>query len=142
MRYSPGFKSRMVQRMTGPEPISANSLADETGVCQSTLSRWSREASYEVKKRGNGVQRSSDPSESRPVRPEDLPAAEKLRLLREASELPDDKLGAFLRSHGLHQAQLDEWRQKALDALQKPKKARRSMAGREAGARACRRALP
>lgn len=113
----------MVQRMTGPQPISANLLAEETGVCQSSLSRWSRAASYEVKKRGNGVQRSSEPNESEPVRPEDLPATEKLRLLRESLELSDDELGAFLRRHGLHQAQLDQWREKALEALQKPKRA-------------------
>ncbi len=37
----------MVQRMLGPDPISANKLGEETGVCQSTLflylkrkSRW------------------------------------------------------------------------------------------------------
>jgi len=126
VRYSTGFKARMVQRMLGPDPISANKLADEAGVCQSTLSRWSREASDEVNKRGNGVQRSSDSNESRPIRPEDLPAAEKLRLLREAGELSEEDLGAFLRRHGLHKAQLEEWNQMALQALQKPKRARSS----------------
>lgn len=116
----------MVQRMLGPDPISANKLGEETGVCQSTLSRWSREAPNEVKKRGNGVPRPSGSNEPRPVRPDDLPPAEKFRLLREAGELADEDLGAFLRRSGIHHAQLDEWRRQALEALQKPKKARRS----------------
>lgn len=116
----------MLQRMLGPDPISANKLAEEAGVCQSTLSRWSREASDQVNKRGNRVERPSDSNESRRVRPEDLPAAEKLRLLREAGELSQDDLGAFLRRHGIHKAQLEDWHQKALQALQKPKKARSS----------------
>ena len=116
----------MVQRMLGPDPISANKLGEETGVCQSTLSRWSREAPDEVKTRGNGVPKSSDSSESCPVRPDDLPPAEKFRLLREAGELSDEDLGAFLRRSGIHHAQLEEWRQKALEALQKPKRTRSS----------------
>jgi WD40 repeat protein len=111
--------------MLGPHSISANKLGEETGVCQSTLSRWSREAPDEVKKRGNGLPRSSDSNESRPVRPDDLPPAEKFRLLREAAELSEEDLGAFLRRNGIHHAQLDEWRQKALEALQKPKGARK-----------------
>ncbi len=95
----------MVQRMLGPDPISANKLGEETGVCQSTLSRWSREAPDEVKKRANGVPKSSDSNESRPVRPDDLPPAEKFRLLREAGELSDEDLGAFLRRKGSHRDQ-------------------------------------
>lgn len=127
MKYSNGFKARMVQRMTGPDPISATKLAEEIGVCQSTLSRWLLEACTEVK-RGNGVERTTHATASRPVLADDFPAAEKLRLVREATELSDEELGAFLRRHGLHQAQLEEWRHKveeaALEALQKPRRGR------------------
>lgn len=63
------------------------------------------------------------------MRPNDLPPAEKLRLVKEAAELREEELGAFLRCHGLHEAQLEEWRRKieeaALSALEKPKKSRR-----------------
>lgn len=63
------------------------------------------------------------------MRPEDLPAAEKLRLVREAAQLSEEELGAFLRRHGLHEAELEEWRRKveeaALGALQKPRKGRK-----------------
>ena len=123
MRYSTGFKSRMVRRLTGPGCISANKLADDVGVSQNTLSRWLREASKEKKvKRGNH-------SQPRPVRPDDLSPAEKLQIVMEAANLPEDKLGEFLRRRGLHETQLEEWRQKieeaALGALGKPKKTRR-----------------
>jgi transposase len=40
MKYSNGFRARMVQRMVGPEGIGAIKLAEEIGVHQTTLSRW------------------------------------------------------------------------------------------------------
>ena len=57
-----------------------------------------------------------------PLRPDDLPPQEKLRLVTEAAQLSPEELGAFLRRHGLHEAQLEEWRRAAVGALQKPKK--------------------
>ena len=44
MKYSDGFKARMVQRVAGPEAISASALSKEVGVQQPTLSRWLRQA--------------------------------------------------------------------------------------------------
>ena len=116
----------MVKRLAGPRRVSANKLAEEVGITQNTLSRWLREAS-EVEKRGKRkvVVEQDQISGSRPMRPEDLPAVEKLRLVKEAAELLEEELGAFLRRHGLHEAQLEEWRRKALGALEKPKKGRR-----------------
>ena len=122
--YSKGFRARMVQRMAGPEGLSASKLAEEVGVHQTTLSRWVRECSGE-EKRERRVERvkSTQVRERRSVRPDDVPAAEKFRLVMEASALSEDELGAFLRRNGLHEAQLEEWRQKveegALGALAK-----------------------
>jgi len=117
----------MVQQMTGQDRVSACRLSEDMGICQSTLSRWLREA-REEEKRGNGVQTTRTTTGSRPLRPKDLPAAEKLRLVKEAAELSQKELGGFLRRHGLHEAQLDEWRQKveeaAVGALETPKKVR------------------
>jgi transposase-like protein len=42
--YSDGFKARMIQRMAGPEGISATLLAKEVGVSQNSLSWWLRKA--------------------------------------------------------------------------------------------------
>lgn len=41
-QYTHKFRLRMIQRMSGPGAISANALAAEVGVSQSTLSRWLR----------------------------------------------------------------------------------------------------
>ena len=119
MKYSNGLKGRMIQRMSGPDRISATQLAKEVGVSQHTLSRWLREASQE-----NNVKRNGHVAPQRPTRPDDRPPAEKFRLVMEAAALPEDELGAFLRRNGLHEAQLEEWRQAALGALDKPKKGR------------------
>ena len=51
-------------------------------------------------------------------RPEDIPARERLRIVSAASNLSDEELGAFLRREGIHEAQLTEWRQAAVDALE------------------------
>jgi transposase-like protein len=111
----------MVQRLTGRDRISANKLSEEVGVSQNTLSRWLREASKEKNVKGNG-----NMTQERPVRPDDLPPGEKLQIVLEASKLSEEELGAFLRRHGLHEAQLEEWRGKveeaALGVLGKPKK--------------------
>jgi len=110
--------------MSGPDPISATQLAKEIGVSQNTLSRWLRCAGE-----GKRVKRNGHVVQERPVRPDDLPPTEKLRLVMEASALSQDDLGEFLRRNGLHEVQLEAWRQKieeaAAVALGKPKKARR-----------------
>lgn len=119
--YSKGFKARMIQRMSGPDSISATRLAKEVGVSQNTLSRWLRELGE-----GKRMKRNGHVTEERPVRPEDLPPIEKLRLVMEASTLSEDDLGEFLRRNGIHGTQLERWRQAALGALEAPKARRRT----------------
>lgn len=117
MPYSEGFKARMIQRMAGPEGISANALAKQIGVGQSTLSRWLRlgsnrrvELMEENKKSGRKART----------------AQEKLRIVHEASQLDDEELGAFLRREGLHEAQLKEWVEAVTTALSTSTPKRRS----------------
>jgi transposase-like protein len=108
--YSEAFKSKMVQRMLGPQARSAISLSGETGVSQTSLSKWLREAK---------VRPMADEQKprKREKRPEDWTAAEKLSAVMEASRLSDAELGEFLRRNGLHEAQLTQWRQSALEGL-------------------------
>lgn len=119
MPYSNGFKARLIRRMTGQDRISATKLAEEVGVPQSTLSRWLRRACEHKEVKGNG-----HVPQKPPMRPDDLPPQEKLRLVMEAAELSEGELGAFLRRHGIHEVQLEQWREAALAALQKPKKSK------------------
>lgn len=108
MFYTNGFKARMVQRMAGPEAISATALAREVGVSQNTLSRWLRE---------QGARSVEPVTKNKRTGGESRTAMEKLRLVIEASELDEQKLGAFLRREGVHEAQLKEWVEAATTAL-------------------------
>ena len=112
MQYTNGFKARMVQRLAGPERISATALSKEVGVSQATLSRWLRQAST-VAAMGGGQRKREGGAKS----PRQWTAEEKLRVLNEAGKLSEDELGAFLRKEGLHTAQLEEWHKLATEAL-------------------------
>ena len=111
MDYKNGFKARMVQRMAGPEGISANALSNDVGVSQSTLSRWVRETRTVRSMGGTENKRKGQGNSPRQWTPE-----EKLRVVLEASGLSEKDLGAFLRRKGLHGAQLDEWSTAAMEA--------------------------
>ena len=123
MTYTDGFKSRLVQRMAGPEGITAAALGRELGLSQPTLSRWLREASTvdgmssQNSGNGKGLERKSWTPEG------------KLRLLGAACQVSDADLGAFLRSEGLHETTLRHWQQAATEALaavDKPRRAKKS----------------
>jgi len=116
VRYSEAFKASMVQKLADPRGPSANQLALEVGVPQSTLSRWRlRAASASIA----DTLSFTDHRRSRMFakRPQDWSAEEKLAAVIEAATLPDEDLGAFLRRKGLHEAQLGEWRQQVLSGL-------------------------
>lgn len=101
MVYTEGFKARMIERMAGPEGISASALAAEVGVGQPTLSRWLRERKL------RGMKKKASDKQPR------WTAVEKLRVVREASILDDAKLGELLRREGLHEPQLRAWMESA-----------------------------
>ncbi len=115
MEYSEGFKARMVQKMLEPAAMSASGLSRECGVPQGTLSRWLRRA-----RRVGGMSTQNETStgngEQAQRRPQDWSAAEKLDAVLQASSLSDDDLGAFLRSKGLHEADLRAWRKTVMAA--------------------------
>ena len=50
-------------------------------------------------------------------RPQDWSLEEKLQIMLESSALSDKELGAFLRSKGLHEGMLKEWRALVKNAL-------------------------
>ena len=105
MRYTNGFKERMVQRLAGPERTTAFQLSAETGVSQPTLSRWLRDASKVggmSRKKKKGAKRSGE---------------EMFRIVAQAAQLSDDELGAFLRKEGVHEATLSQWQDAATSGL-------------------------
>ena len=112
MKYSAAFKAKMVQKMLGGR--SANSLAQEVGVNQSSLSKWLRDAGslQPVKRR---VQ--DEPAKTEGRRPDDWSAEEKLEAVLEAKRLSGSELGEFLRRRGVHEEQLRQWESAAVDSL-------------------------
>lgn len=111
----------MVQRLSGPEHLSACALSREVGVSQGTLSRWLRAAST-LPAMGADSSKQGRDSQS----PRHWTTEHKLRVLAEASQLSDAELGSFLRREGLHQAQLVEWRRLLEAALESPKAPKRN----------------
>jgi transposase len=103
--YTDSFKAKMVQRLSAPNAISAIKLSKEVGVSQSALSRWlevARTVEPMTKERPSdrAVQTSSTRS-----------AGEKIRIVMAAAALGPGELGAFLRREGVHEAELEQWRE-------------------------------
>ena len=124
MKYSEAFKSKMVEKMVGPNGRSASALSEEVGVPQPTLSRWLKSAGTvpsvaKSKKRGSRRRRRA--SADKPKRPQDWKPAEKLQAVLETASLSEDELGEWLRKNGLHEEHVEQWRQQiekaALEAL-------------------------
>ncbi len=117
----------MVKRLVGPERISASALSREVGVSQATLSRWKQTARTLTSMSG-----SKDKPERDAMSPRQWSLEEKLRAVVEAADISNEDLGEFLRSKGLHMAQLDEWRLAAQQALEGSTKSKRRKASPEA----------
>jgi len=98
--------------MVGPGRISASSLSRLEGIPQPTLSKWLRDAgTLEPMKKNahsNGSHRSKNWS-----------LDEKLRVMVEIAQLPEDQVGSYLRERGLYESQIKQWRQAAGEALDK-----------------------
>ncbi len=120
--YSQGFREALLQKMLGPAAKSLRTLAKESGVPQSTLSRWRHAAS-------TLSSMSTDTQGKTPKSTRDWPAAQKLSLISEAASIPPLDLGAFLRSKGLLSTDLDAWRNQAIAALSDSQSERRRSEG-------------
>ena len=102
MNYTESFKSKMVQRMTPPDAVSAMRLSKEVGVSQSQLSRWLRDARTVVPM--------ARKSERHAIEGRTRAAEDKVRIVMAAAAIPASELGALLRREGVHEAELEQWR--------------------------------
>ena len=118
-RYKNELKEAMLTKMLAPGGPSANELAQRSGVSQTTLSRWLREATtVSGVSRKNKSKNRAGPGR----RPQDWPADERLQVVQETAVLEGTELGAYLREQGLHEAVVEQWREAALEALQGKRK--------------------
>ena len=99
--YSPAYREKLVRRMQGANAVSAGTLSRETGVTQSSLSRWLREA--------RGLDMANRREKSRTGRKKSL--ADKVRIMGAAETLAGPDLGAYLRSEGVYPEELMGWRE-------------------------------
>jgi transposase len=118
--YSEAMKSRMVQKLLGPEARSVERVAAESGISKSALFKWRQEATLSL----NTMSPDDRKSNPQTKRPEDWSASAKLAAVIASEQLEDAELGTFLRKEGLHKSQLDQWRQAALEALGSSKPSR------------------
>lgn len=100
----------MVQRLSGPGAPSPAQLGAETGIDRTTLARWKRKPASQLLRTPNAM--TSRPSMYLEHSPQD-----KFRLVQEASQLSDENLGTFLRKNGIHQAQLEQWREQMISVF-------------------------
>jgi len=126
MRYSEKFKNKMVKKLTGPGAWSALALSKESGVSQSALSRWVREA-----KSDDMTIRKEKGRPPVPQKRRRWTAERKLDVVMRAYSSTGDELGALLRAEGLHEEQLaefqDEVKEAAIMGLRKTKKTRKCL---------------
>jgi transposase len=120
--YSDSFKRKMVQRLLAPGASSAATVASETGVHHTTLSRWMVEARTLPSVTDTPLPVASSPT---PRRPDDWTAEQKLAAVQQVAGLEGVQLGEFLRREGLHEAQLIAWSKAALEGLRGPARAGR-----------------
>lgn len=114
MQYSTTFRRQMVSKLCGPDRVSATALSRRTGVSQSTLSRWLRNAKVEAM----SDLRSPVLDTKNPRRPQDWTAEERLEAVTQAASMGEEELGAFLRRSGLKSTDLERWRESILAAVQ------------------------
>ena len=117
--YSKAFRTLIVQKMTDPNRPDVVALAEEVGVPRSTLYRWVADAGKLIPQIDVKTPPTTEHTQgpSRMKRPQEWSAEEKLVAVMEAAALSEEELGAFLRSKGIHEAQLQEWRELMLSGL-------------------------
>ncbi len=108
--YSKTLRQQMLKKMLGPDARPVPELSAESGIATSTLYTWRSRADKVGGMKALNAER----------RPDDWSLDEKIAALAEASALPEAGLGEFLRRRGLHEADLESWRQRVAEALGKP----------------------
>jgi len=107
MRYSSGFKASAVRKVIDGSGRSINDVAKEVGIYPATLGDWIRQ--HTAGKLGL--------DEGDAISPNDRNPSERFVLLLESKSIAPDKLGEWLRIHGLHSEHLALWEQELTDTM-------------------------
>lgn len=96
--FSQAYKQKMIERLTGKDAASARQVSQETGISQTTLSKWLYEA------------RSLPLMAPRKRRTKPWSVEEKAKVLTETAGLTGGELTDYLERHGLLLGEVEQWR--------------------------------
>ena len=122
MAYPIMFRRKMVQKLTGANALSLSELSKDIDVPRSTLSRWLNNSAYKASIGFSSNLYNNSISNMTAKRPSNLRPEEKLKIVNEVASLSNEQLGAFLRSKGIHETHLEQWRMQMLGGLGKTEK--------------------
>lgn len=106
MRYSLSFKENVVKRILLPNNESVRAVAKDIGISENTIYIW-------IKKMKEGkLIKDGD------VYPSKRQPKEKLRLLLEGKNIPEEKQGEWLRKNGLHSEHLHQFEQELREIVE------------------------
>lgn len=97
-RYSEDFKKSIVRKILVPDSPGVTHVSEETGISLPTLYTWIRKLRGDVEMTLEGTN------------PGDRSILEKQELLLEASSVPQEEMGAWLRERGIHEEHLKLWK--------------------------------
>lgn len=109
MKYSEEFKKTAVEKLLTRGNRTVSEIAEETGIHIPTLYDWRKKFA-----RTEGMKKVS--------KPQSRSGIEKLKAITEYSNLPPEKRGEYLRTNGLHEENLIEWKKQIEEALSPKKK--------------------
>lgn len=106
MKYSIAFKENVVRRILPPNNETVKAVAKEIGVSENSIYIWIKK----LKEGTLGKDGDVYPSKRQPK--------EKLRLLLEGNNIPDENQGEWLRKNGLHSEHLHQFEQELREIVE------------------------
>jgi len=105
--YTDEFKQSVVRKALMPGSRLRKEICEEAGIHPAMISKWIKMYGTTEDMKKNKKSKS----------PHNWSPAEKLKALKETENLNEKELGEYLRSHGLHSHNLEEWNSEILTAL-------------------------
>jgi transposase len=106
-KYEQSYKKSVIKRILLPDGPGITAVSEDTGISMQTLYNWLKKLRQEVE-----METPSNDPNKRSI-------TEKQELLLEASSKSDEALGAFLRTHGIHEEHLKLWKEEVRAVLKK-----------------------
>lgn len=107
-RFSQEFKQAIVNKLLNRDQQTIEQFCEQNGLALSTVTRWQSECA--------NVSRMNQKKNKSKLSAENI-----LKIISETYSLNEEELGLYLRKHGLHTAQISEWREDILASMNKPK---------------------